>query len=253
MQERGNYRSATILTANDYSKAFNRVSYQHCLDALRRKGASTPILRIIASFLTNRTMSVRAGDKWSSPLQVNGGCPQGLVLGVLLFNTTTDDLENDFLARESARLRLPAPSGPPTPPPNRHVPLADVTASTPEAGAAGLDLELGVSPISAGGFNWDDKATAERPNLTHIQSSQPVLHDPPLEQAVGTQVLVEKQVRVFKYVDDNITCEKLNNGGTPIATIGGAQFKTKQAMLSQNAFRSISSNRYEGQRQQDWL
>ena len=62
------YRSATVLTAIDYSKAFNRVSFQHCLEALRRKGASTPVLRIIASFLTNRTMSVRVGTAWSARL-----------------------------------------------------------------------------------------------------------------------------------------------------------------------------------------
>ena len=31
------YRSATVLTAIDYSKAFNRVSYQHCLEAFRKR------------------------------------------------------------------------------------------------------------------------------------------------------------------------------------------------------------------------
>ena len=35
------YRAATVLTAIDYAKAFNRVSYQQCLLALKRKGASS--------------------------------------------------------------------------------------------------------------------------------------------------------------------------------------------------------------------
>ena len=65
------YRSATILMAIDYAKAFNRVSYQHCLEALRRKGASTPTIRLIATFLSNRTMTVRVGNS-------NWGLPPGL-------------------------------------------------------------------------------------------------------------------------------------------------------------------------------
>lgn len=53
---------------------------------------------------------------------------------------------------------------------------------------------------------------------------------------------MEKQVRIFRYVDDNIICEKLNYGSTPVESIGDAQFKTKQATSFQNAFQSISSN-----------
>ena len=34
------YRAATIITSVDYSKAFNRMAFQHCLAALARKGAS---------------------------------------------------------------------------------------------------------------------------------------------------------------------------------------------------------------------
>ena len=101
------YRSATVLCAIDYSKAFNRLSFQHCLEAFRRKGASSPIIRLIATFLSNRSMSVRVGNTWSEPLAMTGGCPQGSILGVRLFNTTTDDLEDGFLRQEYARLSLP--------------------------------------------------------------------------------------------------------------------------------------------------
>ena len=40
-------------------------------------------------------MSVRVNNTWSEPLPVYGGVPQGSILGVLLFNISTDDLEDD--------------------------------------------------------------------------------------------------------------------------------------------------------------
>ena len=46
------YRAATVVTSVDYSKAFNRMSFQHCLAALAKNGASTEVLRIVAAFLT---------------------------------------------------------------------------------------------------------------------------------------------------------------------------------------------------------
>ena len=82
------------MTSIDYAKAFNRLSFQECLAALARKGASSNLLAIIASFLSNRTMSVRVDESWSNPLPVFGGVPQGSILGVFLFNATTDNLED---------------------------------------------------------------------------------------------------------------------------------------------------------------
>ena len=82
------YRAATVITSVDYSKAFNRMSYQHCLSSLAKNGASTELLRLVATFLTNRTMTVKVGSVLSSPLPATGGCPQGSILGVFLFNAT---------------------------------------------------------------------------------------------------------------------------------------------------------------------
>ena len=88
-------RAATVLTSIDYVKAFNWLSFQHCLAAFAKRGASTQIIGLLASFLTGRTMTVRVGSSWSSPRHVTGRCPQGSILGVFLFNLTTDDLEDD--------------------------------------------------------------------------------------------------------------------------------------------------------------
>ena len=87
-------RAAIMVTAIDYAKAFNRLSFQHCLEAFARKGASTQIIRLLAIFLSNRTMSARVNVTWSDQLPVHGGVPQGSILGVMLFNVSTDDLED---------------------------------------------------------------------------------------------------------------------------------------------------------------
>ena len=67
------YRSGTVITSVDYSKAFNRMSFQHCLRALAKNGASTPVLELIATFLTDREMSVKVGTMLSRPRKVTGG------------------------------------------------------------------------------------------------------------------------------------------------------------------------------------
>ena len=40
------YRAGTVVTSIDYSKAFNRMSYQACLSALATKGASREVLKL---------------------------------------------------------------------------------------------------------------------------------------------------------------------------------------------------------------
>ena len=75
------YRAGTIITSIDYSKAFNRMGYQECLTALARNGASTPLLELVGTFLTDRLMTVKVGQAYSKHRKVNGGCPQGSILG----------------------------------------------------------------------------------------------------------------------------------------------------------------------------
>ena len=244
------YRSATVLTAIDYAKAFNRVSFQHCLEAFRSKGASTPVLRLLASFLTNRTMTVRVGEQWSDPLPVEGGCPQGSVLGVYLFNTTTDTLEDDFIKADRTRLGM-APiqtpqERPPEPPEQVFEPAnADgLTTSSPMASSVAVSPPR-VSPILRGSYWLEDRNIQFMPNVVNVPTPEAQLITPPREEKVGTQVLVEKPVKIFKYIDDNLICEKINFGSCAITVPikpGELPTKLKQALPSQNAFRSITTN-----------
>ena len=88
-------RAASVITSIDYSKAFNRLDFLHCLEALAAKGASTELISIVGSFLTSRTMAVKVGQVTSRPRVVLGGVPQGSILGVFLFNATIDTFEAD--------------------------------------------------------------------------------------------------------------------------------------------------------------
>ena len=62
---------------------------------------------------------------------------------------------------------------------------------------------------------------------------------------VGTQVLTEKAVKIRKYIDDNVSIEKLNFGSVQAVRIGEEDVKIKQALGTQNAFRSVTCNAEE--------
>ena len=54
-------------------------------------------------------MIVRINQEFSDPLPVFGGCPQGSLLGVFLFNISTDDVElapEEFLQETTDSVRV---------------------------------------------------------------------------------------------------------------------------------------------------
>lgn len=67
-------RAASVITSIDYSKAFNRLDFLHCLEALAANGASTKLI-LVGSFLTSRTMAVKVGQAISKLRVVLGGVP----------------------------------------------------------------------------------------------------------------------------------------------------------------------------------
>ena len=96
------------------------MGYQECLTAIARNGASTRTLELVATFLTDRYMMVKVGKILSKPRIVNGGCPQGSILGGVLFNATIDNLEEGCQDLPDTRMSVrrqtqgPFPSTPTT-------------------------------------------------------------------------------------------------------------------------------------------
>ena len=90
-------RAATLVTSTDFAKAFNRLFFQQCLDSFASHGASSEVVRLLATFLTNRKMSVRVQNDWSVPRPIHGGIPHGSILGVFLFNVGIDKIEGPDL------------------------------------------------------------------------------------------------------------------------------------------------------------
>ena len=108
-------RAASLITAINYSKAFNRMDFPHCLRSLANKGLCSELLTIIASFLSGREMQVKVGSAFSKPKPVLGGVPEGSILGVFLFNCAIDSFEAYSDDVEAYGPVLPPPVNPPPP------------------------------------------------------------------------------------------------------------------------------------------
>ena len=76
----------------DFSKAFDRIDHQVVCKKMMDMKIDITLRRWVQSFLSNRTQSVRLPDAQSSYEKVNGGVPQGTVLGPILFLILVNDL-----------------------------------------------------------------------------------------------------------------------------------------------------------------
>ena len=77
--------TAVIALIVDYAKAFNRMSHTRLITIMFELGVPGWLLKLTASYLSNRTLVVRYGGCTSTEKDMPGGAPQGTLLGVLTF------------------------------------------------------------------------------------------------------------------------------------------------------------------------
>lgn len=80
----------------DIQGAFDSLLWPEILRNLNRTGVSKTMFGILTSYLSNRAVTI-ANDGETVKREMSKGCPQGSVLGPLLWNITSDALLNkDF-------------------------------------------------------------------------------------------------------------------------------------------------------------
>ena len=93
----------TLLTF-DISKAFSSLSHTHVVKAAARLGVRLPLVRLIASYLSERETVIKWDGEQSDPRLICGGSGQGTLMSVILFLISVDalicKLERDIEQKE---------------------------------------------------------------------------------------------------------------------------------------------------------
>ena len=181
--------SVCNLISIDFSKAFNSLIHGKCLEMFRKRGASQHSVDMIYGFLEDRKMSVKIEGIMSDSLSINGGSPQGTLLGNLIFIVATSELDKDLVYEEQ--------------------PAAEPTAAHAEL----------VNEESR-----EDSSSSDNDSLCHFQRSRlNTIYESSDEEelnrsinqhlAIQTEFTPEDWISgtplVAKYVDDILGCEKL--------------------------------------------
>ncbi|KAL1122863.1 hypothetical protein AAG570_003189 [Ranatra chinensis] len=85
-------RNITAMVLLDSEKAFDTVWIEGLIQRLATYSFPSPLIKLVSSYLTDREIKVRVGNKLSAPLQLAAGLPQGSVMSPWLFNIYTSHL-----------------------------------------------------------------------------------------------------------------------------------------------------------------
>jgi retron-type reverse transcriptase len=78
----------------DLKKAFDTISHKKLIKKFANIGISGTALKILESYLKNRSQIVKIGQYKSNPHNITFGIPQGSILGSLFFIIYVNNLDN---------------------------------------------------------------------------------------------------------------------------------------------------------------
>ena len=197
------------------------------------------MLKVVGSFLTNRTMVVKAGQEMSDPREVWGGCPQGSILGVFLFNATIDGLEEDCIDITNSVTGVQEPdTGAEESSEEEEEPGTTEfrpTSSTPKRQRN--PLRLTESPV-CGPNGPKIKKRKRRPRRLNISGE--VRQEVPLEKNAKTEAKWRAKLgALLRFIDDGFSLTKVNFENSYGFEVSGTKFRIKHAVQSQNIFRHL--------------
>ena len=228
--------SCCNLISIDFSKAFNSLDHSKCLEMFSRRGASKHSLEMLHAFLESRKMRVRIDYEMSLPLSINGGSPQGTLLGNIIFIVATSEIDKDIFydsmysdgSETSDQNCTPSPV-PPTPSPTNpeEIPSSDCSDESPirffRESRRNVLLES------------SDESDADNSILEHNLIRKEII---PSTWDSGKPLVV-------KYVDDVLGAEKLYNDAGKLHTTAEKQTSSIYAKRSEELINAITTSAAE--------
>ncbi|GFS64058.1 probable RNA-directed DNA polymerase from transposon X-element [Trichonephila clavipes] len=94
-------KKSTGVVFLDIQKAFDRVWILGLTFKLITYDIPSPLIHLIHSYLTNRSFRIRVNESLSNSHSISAGCPQGSLIGPLLFNLYINDIPSYSLTNIS--------------------------------------------------------------------------------------------------------------------------------------------------------
>ena len=201
---------------------------------------------------------MRINNDFSPPLLVNGGCPQGSLLGVFIFNISTDEIEltPSQALKESEENQInvgeffDAADRKYLDDQNQldasREKDADLLASSPDY--ASLDPFVVASPVRGSSMSDDSSSCSEIDyrflpgvrNLprTVIMSETESEPDDLIDNLDDVRSWSDRDLKCLKYVDDCLSLEKVCFGSTG----GSGETRLIRALKTEDHFKTIESN-----------